>query len=119
MKNEINRLEMMIGKIMRVGVSIAIVLMVIGMGLTFIKTGDNLAQYREFTHLPAIWQGMLALQPAAWLMAGLLVLIFTPVLRVVTSIFVFAGVRDWTYVIITLCVLLILIIAIIFGFIKG
>jgi uncharacterized membrane protein len=55
-----------------------------------------------------ILQGAFALHPDAVVQTGLLLLIATPVLRVVFSLFGFARQRDWLYVALTLIVLAVL-----------
>jgi uncharacterized membrane protein len=47
----------------------------------------------------------MALDPAAIIQLGLLILIATPVARVAFSVFAFAQERDWLYVVVTLIVL--------------
>jgi len=58
---------------------------------------------------------ILALQPVGFLSLGLVVLIATPMLRVVGSILVFVWQRDWRYAGVTLLVLLIMIASIALG----
>jgi uncharacterized membrane protein len=58
-----------------------------------------------------------ALRPSGFLALGLLVLIATPIFRVIASIFVFIYERDWRFVVITFIVFLIVMISVVFG--KG
>jgi len=103
-------MERRMAVIMRIGVFIAMATMLIGLVLFFIHPGviqpENMGQ---------IWQGILAGDGVSWMMLGLLFLILTPVLRVVSSIFYFMRARDITYVIITSLVLIILIIGMFYG----
>ena len=55
-------------------------------------------------------------KPFAIIMLGLFLLILTPVLRVVVSIYAFAVERDTLYVAITTIVLIILVIAMVIGY---
>lgn len=57
----------------------------------------------------------LALQPGAILALGLLILIATPILRVVSSVFAFIYERDWRYALITFIVFLIVMTSIYLG----
>lgn len=115
MKDEIERLDILIGKILRFGVAISLVLMAVGAVLLVFKNRNAVMPYFNYLNLRSLLQGMLRLQPNAWFMGGMLTLILTPVLRVISSIFVFAQVKDWRYVLITSIVLVILLIAILFG----
>lgn len=60
-------------------------------------------------------QGVLAGKPYALIALGLLVLIATPVLRVVASVVTFARRRDRAYTLITAYVLLVLIVSFVLG----
>ncbi|AEJ23133.1 DUF1634 domain-containing protein [Weissella koreensis] len=115
MKDEMSRLELIIGKILRVGVAISIGLMLFGCLLLVFRNNKEIIPYYSYLELNKILSGILVLQPNAWLMGGLFVLILTPVIRVLTSVFAFMKVKDWTYMWITSLVLLILIVAMIFG----
>ena len=63
-----------------------------------------------------IFQGAMQLKPYAVLMLGIFLLILTPVLRVVVSIYAFAIRKDRLYVAITTIVLIILIIRMTIGY---
>ncbi|RZI49360.1 DUF1634 domain-containing protein [Lactococcus kimchii] len=114
-KEELLQIERNIGKILRVGVFISAVVIIIGI-LMFVVSGHS--GYPE-----GIWPdkfneiltGLVEFRALAWLMAGLFLLILTPVLRVVASIISFTKEGDKLYVIITSLVLIILIIAMIIG----
>ena len=58
----------------------------------------------------------LAFQGSALIQLGLLVLIATPIARVILSVFVFLYERDWPYVFITLVVLGILLYSLLAGY---
>lgn len=59
--------------------------------------------------------GILNLRGRAVVMAGLLLLILMPVVRVAVTIVVFAHRRDWTYMALTALVLALLIISFLLG----
>ncbi|RRG18054.1 DUF1634 domain-containing protein [Weissella viridescens] len=107
-------MEVLIGQIMRIGVALALAAMLIGFVLLCLNPHANTQPFP--TRLSGIWQGLITWQPLAWMMFGLLLLIFTPVLRVVVSIFAFAKIHDHLYVAITTLVLLILCVAIAYGY---
>lgn len=107
---------LLIGHIMRIGVIFAAIVMLIGLLLLFIRHGDGYATKDFFpTTLTGIVAGICALKPAAIMMGGLFLLLLTPVLRVVVSIYSFIKEKDMLYVVLTTIVLLILI----FSFIMG
>ncbi len=60
-------------------------------------------------------QACLALQPAGFLSLGLIVLLITPITRVIGSVIVFAWERDWVYTAVTLTVLVVMVISIMVG----
>jgi uncharacterized membrane protein len=68
-------------------------------------------------HYRVSWMvhGMAALDPMALMMAATVLLILTPVARVVASIYAFAVDRDWKFVAITSIVLLIMIVTVVAG----
>lgn len=94
------------------GLAVSTLFFLIGLGL-------GLAQGRSLPTralAPAeAFRQVLALQPAGFLSLGLIILIATPMLRVVGSILVFAWQRDWRYVGITLLVLVVLIVSVLLG----
>lgn len=84
--------ELLISRLLRIGVAASMTLVVAGMVIGVISPlGHDVA------------------------MLGLLLLIATPVLRVAMSIYVFARERDTTYVVITTLVLLLLILSFVLG----
>jgi uncharacterized membrane protein len=108
--------EIFLGKMLRWGVLLA-ALVVFGGGLCFLaESRDTAPNYRtfrgepaEFRSLPDIVQQAMALRPLGVIQFGLLLLIATPVARVLFSVLGFGLERDWMYVVITLLVLALLI----------
>jgi uncharacterized membrane protein len=95
-----------IAVILRVGVSLAALLVLLG-GVAYLgKFGSGYASYHTFRptifHLAAPRSGRELIE------IGLFVLILTPVVRVIFSVFAFAQERDTTFVVITLIVLALL-----------
>ena len=107
--------EMFLGQLLRTGVLIAALIAFAG-GVWFLaQSGGARHDYRtfrgvpaEFTHVPQIFHGAIAWQPLAVIQLGILVLIATPVARVLFSMLGFALERDWMYVAITAIVLALL-----------
>lgn len=114
-KEDLLKIEQNIGKILRAGVFVSSVVIIIGI-LMFVITGHS-------GYSDGIWPdkfneiltGLVQFKALAWLMAGLFLLILTPVLRVVASVFAFAKEGDRLYVAITCLVFIILIIAMFIG----
>ena len=109
------RIEVMIGNLLRAGVLIAAAVVAVG-GLTYlIRHGMQPADFRTFRGeaaalrtIPAIVRGSLHLHAKSIIQLGLLLLIATPVARVMFSAVAFAIERDYLYVVITLIVLAVL-----------
>jgi uncharacterized membrane protein len=109
------QVDLAIGNLLRAGVSIAAAT-VLAAGIWFlIRHGAARPDYRVFRGEPADLRGVAGVlrdlsggRPRGWIQFGVLLLIATPVARVVFSVFAFAAQRDWTYVAITLTVLAIL-----------
>lgn len=104
--------EEIIIKVLRVGVMISSSLILIGLLLLYIKGGEN---FYSNISLGAILNGLKNFNPYSIIMLGLLVLIITPVLRVISSIFVFYIEKDFLYMKITVIVLIILSISFFIG----
>ena len=106
------RVEMFLGRLLRWGVLLAALVVFVG-GVWFVASSYEVPQdYRvfrgepvELRAVPQIVQKAVALYPLGLIQLGLLLLIATPVARVVFSVLGFALERDWMYVVITLLVL--------------
>lgn len=114
-KEELLKIERNIGKILRAGVFVSSAVIIVGI-LMFVLTGHSGCATGEWpVRFDAILSGLVGFKALAWLMTGLFLLILTPVLRVVASIFSFAREGDKLYVAITTLVLVILLVAMIIG----
>ena len=109
------QVDLYIGNLLRAGVTIAAVVGVLGGVLYLAQHGQQLADYREFRGEPAqlrsvrgIITSALALDSAAIVQLGILLLIATPVARVAFSLVAFVLQRDRVYVVITSIVLAVL-----------
>jgi uncharacterized membrane protein len=108
-------MEAVLGNLLRVGVIVAAAVVGAGGVFLLITRGTWIPDFRSFQNggsplrsIPLILRGASALHPEAIVQTGLLLLIATPVLRVVFSLFGFARGRDWLYVALTLIVLSVL-----------
>jgi uncharacterized membrane protein len=131
--------ERIISLTLQIGVIASVVLVLAGTILTF-------AHHPEYVHDPAtldrltgqpqkgqaaridpefpataeeMWKGLLALKGQAVIVLGLMVLVATPVLRVAISVFIFMVEKDWTFVVITLIVLALLLSSSLLGKAEG
>ncbi|HEX9665446.1 MAG TPA: DUF1634 domain-containing protein [Thermodesulfobacteriota bacterium] len=105
-----------IGNILRIAVIVAAVIVFIGGILYLIQNGSNSPEYHVFKGEPkslrtisGILKELLVLDGVGIIQIGLLLLIATPVVRVIFSVFAFALQRDSIYVVVTLIVLTVLI----------
>ena len=113
-KDEMAQVEIIIGKIMRIGVLIAAIVMIIGLVMFFINGGGYVNNAFPTT-LSNVISGIPHGKAYALMMGGIFLLILTPVLRVVVSIYAFIVEKDTLYTWITILVLVILIISFIIG----
>ena len=109
------RAEEIIGILLRTGVTVAAVVVFAAAIPYLIQHGSEKPDYRVFRgepnqlrHIAGILKASMALDPAAIIQLGLLILIATPVARVAFSVIAFAEEHDWMYVIVTLIVLALL-----------
>jgi len=110
------QVEQIVGNLLRAGVSLAAGVVVVGAVLYLIRYGATSSNYQVFRGEPTdlrslsgIFADALSLHGRGLIQFGLLLLIATPIARVIFSVFAFAQQRDYTYVIITLIVLTVLI----------
>jgi uncharacterized membrane protein len=105
--------------ILQVGIIVSSIIIILGMALLLFSpqglAGTSLQSFPDT--VSQIWTGLLTFQPMAIIVLGLLILMATPVIRVVASIVAFGVEHDPIYVIITLIVLAILCAGFLFG--KG
>lgn len=106
------RLEAVMGNLLRLGVLLSAVIVLGGGILYLMQHGAQPEDYRHFsgeparfTYIPDIFHTALAGQGRSIIQLGLLVLMATPILRIVVSIAGYVVERDWRYVLITLLAL--------------
>jgi len=110
------KVEQIIGVLLQAGLTLAATV-VLGGGICYLfRHGSSHPDYRVFRgepsdlrSVPGMLRGIAALRCRDLIQLGLVLLIATPVARVAFSVFAFAKERDYTYVVITLMVLAILI----------
>jgi uncharacterized membrane protein len=104
--------EMLLGRLLRSGVILAAAVVFVGGVWYLAQSKSKVENYRAFrgepaelTHVTQIVREAVSLNPLGLIQFGLLLLIATPVARVVFSVAGFAIERDWMYVVITMFVL--------------
>ncbi|HEX3270169.1 MAG TPA: DUF1634 domain-containing protein [Ktedonobacterales bacterium] len=112
------QMDRIISVVLRGGVLLSAGLLIFGAALYFVRVlwGGAPPDPLVFPHsLGDVISGLAHGDPLAILAMGLIVLLLTPVARVIISIFAFARERDWLYVGITTLVLLILLVSFLLG----
>ncbi|MDP9078358.1 MAG: DUF1634 domain-containing protein [Bacteroidota bacterium] len=115
MKFKDTDIQSLIGKVLRGGMMLSMTIVVFG-GIFFIyRHGHSIPNYKEFKGIPPFLQNIGSLIHAsilfkgqAIIQLGIILLIATPILRVVFSTIGFALEKDYLYVGISILVLLII-----------
>ena len=105
------KIENIIGILLRVGVSVSAAL-VFGAGIAYLWQSHAVrVSYQQFhgetaalTSVRGVIRDAASLDPLALMQLGLLILIATPVARVLFAAFAFALEHDWLYVVVSLIV---------------
>jgi uncharacterized membrane protein len=114
--------EQMVGNLLRIGVLIAAAVTIVG-GIAFmIHHGSLVPDHSVFRGQPEMLRtltgviaGAIALEPAAIVQLGIVLLIATPVARVLLTLIAFAIQRDGMYVLISAIVLALLTYSLVVG----
>ena len=109
------RIELIIGSLLRAGVLLAASVVLIGGVLYLARHGHDTIDYTTFhgepdalKSIPSVVEGVFSNHARAIIQFGLLLLIATPIARVLFSAIAFALEKDYMYVVITLIVLAVL-----------
>jgi uncharacterized membrane protein len=104
--------ETLLGNLLRAGVLLSALLVVVGGGIYLVRHGTSMPQYQAFRGEPddlCTVAGILArsfdLSGRGVIQLGLLLLIATPVARVLAAWIAFIIERDWTYTLVASMVL--------------
>jgi uncharacterized membrane protein len=114
-------MQAIIGWVLRLGVIISITVVFIGGVVYLARHGHSVPDYTtfkgvpDFVHPSGIIDGLLAHRGRAVIQAGIILLICTPILRIIFSAIGFIIERDYLYTAITLLVLLIIFISVLSG----
>lgn len=98
------QIDAAIGLILRTGVIAAAVLVLAG-GVAYLLHPTGAPRAADLMSMTGIWRGALSRHPLYIIQLGLLVLMATPVVRVIACAIGFGLEHDWTYVLISLIVL--------------
>lgn len=116
-------MQNVIGWVLRAGVFISMLIVFFGGIIYLSRHGQSTADYREFKGVPdflhsfsGIVNGILTLRGRAIIQAGIMLLIITPVVRVLFSAIGFILEKDYLYTIITFIVLLVILVSAISGY---
>jgi uncharacterized membrane protein len=112
MEDAEKRMDEIMGRLLRTGVILAAAFVVAG-GVVFLaRHPEPVTNYHvfqgepeELRTVPGIFHYALAFHGRGLIQLGLLILIATPIARVAFSVVAFLYQRDWTYVVVTLIVL--------------
>jgi uncharacterized membrane protein len=111
-ENAEKRMDEIMGRLLRTGVILAAVFVLTGGVVYVVRHPEPVTDYRvfqgepeELRTVPGIIHEALALHGRGLIQLGLLILIATPIARVAFSVVAFLYQRDWTYVMVTLVVL--------------
>lgn len=115
-------MQAVIGWVLRAGVFISMIVVFFG-GIIYLKRhGNSIANYHKFTGVPEFLQspagiinGIFNLRGRAIVQAGIVLLIATPVVRIIFSLIGFVIEKDHLYTFITSIVLVVIIISAISG----
>ena len=108
-------MDRLISNVLRIGVVLSLILIIIGTLLLFVNNGSSGFPLSEIINvnskinssqfsLSDIINGIASFQGINFILLGMIVLVITPIARVVCSIFAFLYERNWLYVLITIIV---------------
>jgi uncharacterized membrane protein len=115
-------MQVVIGWVLRIGVIVSISIVFFG-GIIFLyRHGNEIVDHRKFTGIPyfiqstsGIFHGIITFRGRAIIQFGIILLIATPILRVIFSTIGFVLEKDKLYIAISLLVLLIIFISMLSG----
>jgi uncharacterized membrane protein len=112
---QLHRLQVLVSQILRLGVTVSSI--IVGGGLLYyLLVGHSGYPPGGFPRsLSAEWQGILQGRPYAIILLGLLVLMATPVARVVAEVVVFLRDRSWKFLVLASFALAVLVLSFALG----
>lgn len=118
LKAEQEQMELILGKLLRLGILLSLVFMLLGLGLFLLQAQpevnlENLSSFKPFAYVGS----HSLLDGVTVMLMGVFLLILTPIFRVISTLIIFAKEKDLLYLRFTSLVLVIIIVSIILGFI--
>jgi uncharacterized membrane protein len=110
--HDMDPLERTVQRVLQAGVVVSFAFMVAGIVLA-VSHGEGLAVH--VVPLGRLGAGLAALDSAAYVSLGLMVLIATPFMRVAGSLIAFLGLRDRRYTLVTAVVLFVMCLSVLLG----
>jgi uncharacterized membrane protein len=105
-------IEKIMGNLLRYGVILSAIIVIIGAVIYLFQHGNALPNYKEFagepkgiTEVKKVWKTAFDGRGRSIIQLGLLVLIATPIARIIFSIIGYIFEKDYLYIIITIIVL--------------
>ena len=114
MKKQNVDMEIIISSFLRIGMAISAATIIFGLTILFVTGKSGYINGNYPINLKDIIVGVMLLKADAIIMAGLFLLIFLPVARVILSFFIFYFEKDYLYMKITAIVLVVLFFSLIF-----
>jgi uncharacterized membrane protein len=115
-------MQSLLGLVLRAGVIISMSVVFLGGVIYLYRHGQSVANYKTFIgtpdfirHAPGIFYSTFDLKGQAIIQLGIILLIATPILRVIFSAIGFVLEKDYLYVIISLMVLIVIFISTLSG----
>jgi Predicted membrane protein len=116
---KIATMEVVISNYLRIGVAVSAIIIFAGLLMFFIIGHGGYPAGHFPSSIRSIMKGLLVLKPDAIILAGLSLLILTPIFRVGVSIVLFYKEKDYLYVVITSLVFIILLLGLFLGKVSG
>ncbi|MGM9474943.1 DUF1634 domain-containing protein [Pedobacter sp. GSP4] len=108
-------IQVILGTLLRAGVIISMSIVLVGGIIFLVHNNGVITDYKvfkpelaKFSSIAAIFKGILTFQGDAIVQFGILMLIFTPIARIIFAIFSFLIERDYLYVLIGFIILAII-----------
>jgi uncharacterized membrane protein len=115
-------MQLLLGQVLRMGTVISISIVFLGGVIYLYRHGHSIANYKTFIGIPgfvqhagSLFYGAFTLKGQAIIQLGIILLIATPILRVIFSAIGFVLEKDYMYLAISLLVLFIIFISTISG----
>lgn len=109
-----------VGNLLRIGVILSVTISLIGFVKLFLEGYKMPKTYESFqihgNILHQFWLSLMKFEGMAIIQLGILVIIFTPLVRIIFALAGYIKEKDYTYVIVSLIVLAIMTVSFLFGF---